>query len=102
MVAAPLAEIHAPCTALAPERLRRLDDYVECFRSIFARADQFRWFAAYVRGVLEFAGRLNVESISRAVTGDAANLTAVAQAPQLRWPQSLEHQRLWGAIEPSS
>jgi SRSO17 transposase len=97
MVAAPLAEIHVPCTALAPERLRRLDDYVECFRSVFARADQYRWFAAYVRGVLECAGRRNVESIARAVTGDAASLTAVAQALHNFVGRSpWNDQRLWG------
>jgi SRSO17 transposase len=62
------------------DRQSRLRDYVEHFREVFARADQYRWFTAYLRGVRECMGRRNVEAIARAVADDSLPATAVAQA----------------------
>ena len=39
--------------------------YVAAFRGVFARADQFRWFVAYLDGLLADGPRKNIESLAR-------------------------------------
>src|SRR5262245_10655016 len=59
-------------TAIMPlsdaELLRRLERFTEAFRSDFRRAEQARWAAVYLLGLLRSGRRKNVENLARELT----------------------------------
>ena len=58
------------------------EEFTEAFRPVFARADQFRRFRIYLRGLLEPGERKNVEAIAaRAAPGESGE-SDLAQALQ--------------------
>ena len=52
---------------LDPNRLSRLEVFLENFKSVFKRAEQFQRFKSYVLGLLCTTERKNFESIARAI-----------------------------------
>jgi SRSO17 transposase len=62
--------------------LELLDDYLVHYRDLFSRADQARWFALYVRGLLAGDHRKNVESIAESLPESSSLSADLAQSLQ--------------------
>jgi SRSO17 transposase len=74
-------------TTVSPPRLPdvrtgRLEEYLQAYRDLFARADQAHSFGLYVRGLLAGDHRKNVESIAERLRGGDASDSDLAQSLQ--------------------
>lgn len=66
-------------TTLEEHDVEQLTNFLEPFRSVFARADQAQSFELYVRGLLHREGRKNVESIAERTPETVGDLSQALQ-----------------------
>src|SRR5262245_61760452 len=79
------------------ELLRRLEQFTAAFRSDFRRADQARWTAVYLLGLLRCGQRKTIENLARTLSPPPAwGIKDVAQALQHFINQSpWDEQKIW-------